>query len=343
MKKLVCLLLALVLVLGLTACAGDAPSQNSSDAPVASKENTNTQAPAEKEPYRIGVFFKDSSSMFWRYVGQGCTQKAEELGVEFVEYSPASYTDSAGQMSMLEDAIASGIDAICVAAIDSTAIVDTLLKAEDAGIPVIVFNTLIPDFEATGKQRCFIGIDNVKASADVMEQILKEHDYKANVVILEGTPATQMNADRAGTATEVCNKYEGVTIKASQPCYANRETAMTTMENILQATTDIDIVWALNDPTALGAQQAIEAAGLSGIDIVAIDGTPDAIASIINGRGMKYTMDQAPFDMGAFTVQAAYDILEGKSVEPIIRCGGQAVGPDNAVKHMETFYPDYEY
>ena len=296
-----------------------------------------------EDSYRIGVFFKDSSSMFWRYVGQGCQSKADELGVEFVEYSPASYTDAAGQISMMEDAIASGIDAICVAAIDSTAIVDTLIKAEDAGIPVIVFNTLIPDFEATGRQRAFIGIDNVKASEEVMEKILADHDYEAKVVILEGTPATQMNADRAGTATAVCDKYEGVEIVASQPCNANREQAMTVMENILQSTQDIDIVWALNDPTALGAQQAIEAAGLSGIDIVAIDGTPDGIASIINERGMKYTMDQGPFDMGAFTVQAAYDILTGKDVDAIIRCGGTCIGPDNAVEHMETFYPDYEY
>ena len=319
MKRVVSLVICLVLALAMVVSAGAEGS------------------------YRIGVFFKDSSSMFWRYVGQGCQTRADELGVEFVEYSPASYTDAAGQMSMMEDAIASGIDAICVAAIDSTAIVDTLGKAEDAGIPVIVFNTLIPDWEASGRQRCFIGIDNVKASEEVMELILSEHNYEAKVVILEGTPATQMNADRAGTATAVCEKYEGVEIVASQPCYANRETAMTTMENILQSTTDIDIVWALNDPTGLGAQQAIEAAGLTGIDIVAIDGTPDAIASIINGRGMKYTMDQAPFDMGAFTIQAAYDILTGKEVEPIIRCGGNCIGPENAEEHMATYYPDYDY
>ncbi len=341
MKKSISLLLALCMAFTLTACAG---TPGESKAPVSDPSVPPAQSDTpEGKSYRIGVFFKDSSSMFWRYVGQGCSDKAKELGVEFVEYSPASYTDSAGQMSMLEDAIASGIDAICVAAIDSTAIVDTLLKAEEKGIPVIVFNTLIPGFEESGKQRCFIGIDNVKASEDVMEQILADHDYKANVVILEGTPATQMNADRAGTATDVCKKYEGVNIVASQPCYANRETAMTTMENILQSTQDIDIVWALNDPTALGAQQAIEAAGLSDIDIVAIDGTPDAIASIIKGRSIRYTMDQAPFDMGAFTVQAAYDILEGKSVDPIIRCGGTAIGPDNAQTHMDTYYPDYEY
>ena len=276
-------------------------------------------------------------------MAQGCEDRAEELGVEWVEYSPTNYTDSAGQMSMLEDAIASGIDAICVAAIDSTAIVDTLVKAEEAGIPVIVFNTLIPDFEETGMQRCFVGIDNVEASNSVTELILSEHDYEADVVVLEGTPATQMNADRAGTATDVCNQYEGVNIVASQPCYATRETAMTTMENILQSTSEIDVVWALNDPTALGALQAIEGAGLSGIDIVSIDGTPEAIAAIINERGIKYTVDQAPFDMGALVVQAAYDILEGNEIESVIRCGGTIIGPENAVEHMETYYSDYEY
>lgn len=340
-KKLTALLLAFALGLTLAACTSGGtttsdPGQNVvSAAPEASDSGNET--------YRIGVFFKDSTSAFWRYVAQGCEEKAKELGVEWVEYSPSNYTDSAGQMSMLEDAIAAGIDAICVASIDSTAIVDTLVKAEEAGIPVIVFNTLVPDFEATGMQRCFVGIDNVEASETVMELILSEHDYKANVVILEGTPATQMNADRAGTATSVCDLYEGVSIVASQPCYATRETAMTTMENILQSTTDIDVVWALNDPTALGALQAIEGAGLSGIDIVAIDGTPEAIAAIINERGIKYTVDQAPFDMGAFTVQAAYDILTGKDVDPVIRCGGTVIGPDNAVQHMETYYPEYEY
>ena len=332
-KKLISLLLALALGFSLAACSGGTaetgePSETSSGG---------------GDTYRIDVFFKDSSSSFWRYVAQGCEDKAEELGVEWVEYSPTNYTDSAGQMSMLEDAIASGIDAICVAAIDSTAIVDTLVKAEEAGIPVIVFNTLIPDFEATGMQRCFIGIDNVEASNSVTELILSEHDYEADVVILEGTPATQMNADRAGTATDVCNQYEGVNIVASQPCYATRETAMTTMENILQSTSDIDVVWALNDPTALGALQAIEGAGLSGIEIVSIDGTPEAIAAIINERGIKYTVDQAPFDMGALVVQAAYDILEGNEVESVIRCGGTIIGPENAVEHMETYYPDYEY
>lgn len=347
MKKLVSLLLAVAMLLSLAACGSTSTATAKSttaatagsDSPVIAEDGDVTKADKD---YRIGVFFKDSTSMFWRYVGEGCEAKAKELGVEFVEYSPSNYTDAAGQINMLEDAIASGIDAIAIAAIDSTAVVDTLVKAEDSGIPVIVFNTLIPDFEATGKQRTFIGLDNAAASEEVMERILKEHDYKANVVILEGTPATLQNNERCGTAKAVCDKYEGVKIIASQPTNANREQAMSVMENILQSTTDIDVVFAINDSVGLGAQQAIEAAGVTGIDIVGIDGTPDSVTSIMAGRAYKYSMDQGPFECGSAVIQAAVDAIEGRELEPVIRVGGTCVGADNAQAHMDKYYPDYQ-
>lgn len=347
MKKIVAILLTLALTLSLAACGSNsAPAPAATAAPEAAASTLETAAATDgakaAEPYRIGVFFKDSTSMFWRYVGEGCAAKAEEMGVQFIEYSPSSYTDAAGQINMLEDAIASGIDAIAIAAIDSTAVVDTLVKAENAGIPVIVFNTLIPDFEATGLQRTFIGLDNAAASEYVMEKILEEHNYEANVVILEGTPATLQNTERCGTATTVCEKYEGVKIVASQPTNANRETAMTVMENILQSTQDIDIVFAINDSVGLGAQQAIEAAGVTGIDIVGIDATPDSVTSILAGRCYKYSMDQGPFDCGSAVIQAAVDAIEGRELEPVVHVGGTCVGADNAQEHMDKYYPDYQ-
>ena len=131
-------------------------------------------------------------------------------------------------------------------------------------------------------------------------------------------------------------------IVASQPTNANREQAMSTMENILQSTTDIDIVFAINDSVGLGAQQAIEAAGVTGIDIVGIDGTPDSVTSIMAGRAYKYSMDQGPFECGSAVIQAAVDAIEGKELEPVIRVGGACIGADNAQAHMDKYYPDYQ-
>lgn len=292
----------------------------------------------EKTDYKIGIFLKDSTTAFWRYVVQGATEKADELGVTLVEYAPASYTDSAGQISMIEDAIQSGINAICIASIDSTATAPVLEAAEKAGIVVIVFNTKVPLFEATGLQRTFIGADNATASHLVANAAMADLNYQANVVILDGTPGTQMSADRCDPVLALADEHEGVKIIAREPCYANRETGMTVMENILQTYDDIDIVWGLNDPTALGALQAIEAAGRENILVVGIDGLPEAVAAIMNGR-MAYTFDQAPFNMGALTVEAAVKALNGEKLEPVVFTGGDLIGINNAKDHLLKYYP----
>ena len=108
-------------------------------------------------------------------------------------YAPASYTDSAGQLSMVEDSISAGVDAICIASCDSTAIVPALEKATAAGIPVVVFNTLVPDFK---DNITFVGVDNYDASYRVTEELIKAHDGKGNLVILEGDPAGYQNIER---------------------------------------------------------------------------------------------------------------------------------------------------
>ena len=294
-------------------------------------------AGASDEGYRIGVFTKDSTTAFWRYVVQGAQDKGEELGVEIVEYAPTSYTDSAGQLSMVEDAISSGIDAICIAACDSTAIVPALNKATEAGIPVVIFNTLVPDYE---DGITFVGVDNYDASYRVTEQLIKDHNGEGKLVIIEGDPAGYQNIERTRAVTDLTENYPGVEIVTRQPGYANREDSMNAMENILQAYEDIDMVWAINDVAAMGAVQAIEGAGRSGIDVIGIDGTPEGATAVLDGR-LKYTIDQGPFDQGAMSVQAAVDYLNGEAIESSYATGGTIVAADNAEAFLAEYYPDY--
>ncbi len=287
--------------------------------------------------YKIGVFTKDSTTAFWRYVMEGAMVKGEELGVEVVEYAPASYTDSAGQLSMVEDSISAGIDAICIAACDSTAIVPALEKAKQAGIPVVIFNTLVPDFK---DNITFVGVDNYDASYRVTEELIKNHGGKGKLVIVEGDPAGYQNIERTRAVTELQEKYPEVEIVTRQPGYANREKSMNAMENILQAYSEIDMVWAINDVAAMGCVQAIEGSGRRGIDVIGIDGTPEGAAAAKDGR-LKYTIDQGPFDQGAMSVQAAVDYLNGKEIKDNYATGGTIVGADNAEAFLQEFYPDF--
>ncbi|HIZ78424.1 MAG TPA: sugar ABC transporter substrate-binding protein [Candidatus Lachnoclostridium stercorigallinarum] len=326
-------LTAAAVMSGCTQSVADAVGSGSQAASSGAEESSQ----GEGSGYRIGIFTKDSTTAFWRYVVEGAQDRAAELGVEVVEYAPASYTDSAGQLSMVEDSISAGIDAICIAACDSTAIVPALEKASSAGIPVIVFNTSVPDFE---DNITFVGVDNYDASYRVTEELIKAHDGKGKLVLIEGDPAGYQNIERTRAVTDLLEQYPEVELVTRQPGYANRESSMNAMENVLQAYDEIDMVWAINDVAAMGCVQAIEGSGRTGIDVIGIDGTPEGATAVKDGR-LKYTIDQGPFDQGALSVQAAVDYLNGETVEDNYATGGTIVTAENAEAFLEEYYPDF--
>ena len=339
MKKITAILLALAMVFALAACSsGTTASEPKSDAQQSTAGDSAPTEEAASNDYTIGVFTKDGTIAFWRYCMQGAKAAGERLGVTVKEYAPQSYTDVAGQITMIEDAIQSGVDAICVAACDSTAILPALEKAHEAGIVVICFNTRVPDFQYSST---FVGVDNVEASRAVVAKYLEEVNYTCNMAVIEGDPAGQQNIDRTQCLYEFAEQYEGVNLVAIQPGYANREQSMTVMENILQSTDDIDVVWAISDVAALGAAQAIEASGRD-IPIFCIDGTPEGAAACLDGR-IYYTYDQSPLDQGGIAVECAVKALNGETLDAFYPTGGTIVSAENAKDFLATYYPEFEY
>lgn len=116
---------------------------------------------------------------------------------------------------------------------------------------------------------------------------------------------------------------------------------MAVMENILQSTEDIDVVWAISDVAALGAAQAIEAAGQD-IPVISIDGTPEGAAACLDGR-IYYTYDQSPKDQGAIAVRCAVAALNGEELDEFYPTGGTIVSAENAEEFLATYYPDFVY
>lgn len=297
-----------------------------------------SESTVENARYTIGVFTKDGTTAFWRYCVEGAKAEGERLGVEVREYAPQSYTDSAGQVSMIEDAIQSGVDAICVAACDSTAILPALERARDAGIVVVLFNTKVPDFDGAAT---FVGVDNIEASRAVVARYLEDVNYDCDMVVIEGDPSGQQNIDRTQCLYEFEEMYENFNLVAIQPGYANRERSMNVMENILQSGIEFDAVWAINDVSGIGAAQAIEAAGRD-IPVICIDGTPEGAVACLDGR-LKYTIDQSPIEQGALSVRYAVAALDGEELEDFYPTGGTIVSKDNAEEFLETYYPDFRY
>ena len=308
-------------------------SETEADVKESEPEELESGEVQDSNDYTIGLFVKDATTPFWRYVVQGAQEEADALGVKMVEYAPMENTDTEEQIKQVEDAIQAGVDAICIVAIDSNAIMPALESAIEADIPVITFNSRV----SMDGIETFVGVDNYNGSYKVTERMFADMNYEGNLVIIESDPAAYVNIERVRAVTDLVEKYPDVNVLTTQPAYARREQAMSVMENILQTYDEIDMVWCLNDATALGVVQAIQGAGRTDILVSGFDGTPEGIQAVLDGR-LAYTLDQSPFEQGGFSIRAAVDFLNGEEIEEEIATGGTVVDKENG----QTLLDQYE-
>ena len=100
-------------------------------------------------------------------------------------------------------------------------------------------------------------------------------------------------------------------------CDGQLEIAMPKMQEIIEETPDIDVVMALNDPSALGALAALEKNNKNDVMVYGIDGTPEIKALIGRNQMIVGTIAQSPIKMGQIAVENMYNILNGKKIEKI--------------------------
>ena len=320
MKKLVALFLALIMVLSLVACG----------------------APAEKAPaadeakLKVGIFVKDNTNPFWRYVVKGAMQAGKDLGVEVIEYTPQEASNVEQQVSLVQDAIQAKLDGIAIVAVDSNALLDSCKQAQDAGIVVVPFNSRMDDLGAP----TFVGIDNYTGMKALMEALVQKLGGKGNVVILEGVLAGYANQERMRAVNEVLAQYPDIKVVAQQAADAQREKAITVMENILQANDKIDAVIGHNDNTALGAYQAILDAGRQDeMIITGFDAQEELLRYLADGdERVAMSVDQSPYMQGYSSVEAVVKILKGETVPEWIPTGGSLVTTENAKDILDKFY-----
>jgi len=134
--------------------------------------------------------------------------------------------------------------------------------------------------------------------------------------VLEGIPGHETGDSRLRGFREALQQHAGMSIVASQPANWERDLGFTVFQNMLQAHADIDALFACSDLMALGAVEAIAAAGRSGtIRVVGFDALEDARKMIEAGR-MEASVAQSPRDMGRIAVESAARLLRGEAVAP---------------------------
>lgn len=257
----------------------------------------------------IGLSISTLNNPFFGQLQEGVEDKAEENGTTVRTVD--AQDDTATQINGIDDLIQQGVDVLLINPVDSDAITPAIESANAAGIPVI---TLDRSSEG-GEVVTLIASDNIQGGEMAAEHIVELVGENAKVVQLEGTPGASAANERGEGFNNVAN--EKLDVVDSQSANFSRSEGLTVMENLLQSNSDIDAVFAQNDEMALGAIEAIEAAGLEDIVVIGFDGNEDALAQIEEGR-LDATVAQQPYEMGSLAVQAAYDYVSGEDVESVI-------------------------
>jgi len=268
---------------------------------------------------------KGLTHQFWLTVKAGADAAGKDLGVEIDWDGPQKETEVVEQINLLEDKIGAGVDAIVLAACDQDALVDIIKKATEKNIPVVMIDSGVnSDVPAS-----FIATDNVTAAAAAARELAKLVGNAGKVGVIPYVKGAGTSEQREEGFKKGIAETPDVQIADIQYCNSDVVEAMDITEDWLTAHPDLKGIFAANEPAAVGAVQALEAAGKSGqIKLVAFDAGDDEIAALRKGT-VQALIVQHPFRMGYDGVKTAFDILQGKTVEKRIDTGFTIVTMEN--------------
>lgn len=265
----------------------------------------------------VALVLKTLNHPFFVDMRRGAQEAADRLGVTLQVQAAEREIDVEKQMQIVENMIQTGIQALVITPSGSREIVPALLKARNAKIPIVIVDTRV-DAQAAADAgvhtETFVGSDNYAGGKLAGEHMVKVTGGKAHVGILEGIPGHETGDSRMRGFRDAVKDAAGVTIVASQPANWERDQGFNVFQNMLQAHPDIDSVFACSDLMALGAIEAIRAAGRTGtIKVIGFDALDDAKKAIAAGT-MEASVAQFPAEMGRAAVESAVKVIRGETL-----------------------------
>ena len=306
-------------------------------------------APAFAADTLVGLITKTNTNPFFVKMKEGAEAKAKELGVKLQAYAGKADGDNDGQVAAIEALMAAGAKGILLVPSDSTAIVPTVEKARKAGILVITLDTPLDPVTAADAN---IGTDNFKAGELIgqwAKATLGDKAKTAKIATLDISPNQptvdylRHNGFLTGFGIPVKDPKhfapsDSPQIAGSDVTAGSEEGGRKAMENILQKASEINVVYAINEPAADGGYAALKAAGKEkGVLVVAVDGGCPGVKSVKEGV-IGATSQQYPLLMAADGVQAVADFLKSGKKPVSIDSGEQLVTdhPVPGVKSIDT-------
>jgi fructose transport system substrate-binding protein len=283
-----------------------------------------------KEKIGVSLITKDSSNPFFVAMQKGAKEDATKQNVALTVASGKQEGDDQGQITAIEDAIARGDKGILITPM-STGVNAAIKKARDAGLYVIALdtppdpaNTVDITFATNNREAGQLDgkwasstLDGKAATIallDLFNDKIVSVDYDRDQGFLEGmgidVADPKKNGDEAKTGKYTGGKGGDYTIVCNEPSNGAEDGGRTAMENCLSKNPNINVVYTINEPAAVGANTALKAAGVSDAIVVSVDGGCAGVKSVKDGI-IGATAQQYPLKMATMGMEAIAAIARG--------------------------------
>ncbi len=279
------------------------------------------------KPHTVTVIAKSTQTEFWLSVFAGAKAAATEYNAELNILGPETEEDYETQNQMIADAVEAGTEAIVFSAIDFEKNAAAIDDAAKAGVKIVAIDSSVDSKLVS----TYIGTDNYAAGQMAAQAALDRVDGPLKVGVVNYDVGTANGQEREHGALDAFRDSGRAEITAVVNTLTEAARARIDTAAMLGRSPDINVLLAFNEPTSVGAAQAVEDLGcaedvfLVGFDsnVVTIDGLQEGTVDAL--------VVQNPYAMGYLGVESACRLLTGQTndMEPTVDTSTKIVDRDN--------------
>ena len=249
-------------------------------------------------------------------VQAGARLAAERYNVNVTFLAPLVADSNEEMIQLTETALISGrMNGYVLLSLDSFTMIPSVRKVHEAGVPVVITATpLVYDNPADDVASTTIISSNPVIGRALGRAMGERLNGRGDVIVIGGPAGNITSANRVRGTIEGLQEFPGIRVVAEQPGDWRRDRSMEVMQNLLQTFPNVNAVVAMNDEMALGAYEAITAAGRAGQILVSgVDANFDALQAVRDGQ-LAFTLDNGPYQIGYEAIKALAMIFDGQPV-----------------------------
>ena len=261
---------------------------------------------------KLGALYMTLNNPFYEVIDEEIRAAVENHGDILISRDPALDADK--QIEEIQELLDAGVELIFINPVDWQKSEPALKLAYNARVPVIAIDTNVEDDKYVV---CTVVSDNYLAGVQCAEHLIN-HSSGGKIALLKHSQA-RSSIDRMRGFKDTIAGHENFEIAAESECFGQLEFAMPAMHEMIEQHPEINIVFALNDPAAMGAVAALQSVNrLQDVLIYGVDGVPETKEMIYTHK-MTATAGQSPKRIGRIAADRAYKILAGEEVQNLIQ------------------------